>query len=58
MPGQSPLSMMQPPEQRARGTSRARTVAAPTLAHLGASRGRHSTSSTLERALVRLRFRR
>jgi hypothetical protein len=26
MPGQSPLSMMQPPEQRARGTSRARTV--------------------------------
>jgi hypothetical protein len=26
MPGQSPLSMMQPPEQRAGGTSRARTV--------------------------------
>ena len=26
MPGQSPLSMMRPPEQRARGTSRARTV--------------------------------
>jgi hypothetical protein len=50
MPGQSP-SMMQPPEQRARGTSRA-PDGRPTLDHLGASGGRiHSAQRTLVRSV-------
>ena len=41
MPGKSPFSMMQPPKQRARETAAGAHGAAPTLAHLGARRGRH-----------------